>query len=138
MAKLRAEGSDDIKVISALIQDGITRASDIAFLKEERRFVIVFNRFLWEKKKRFLRPAQPERVRCALRIDFVDDAKFSGFQLGKQDTTLNLLSLSTQGNLLLITCASQAAIKLHVEVLDVTLEDISDPWPVKSRPNHQA
>ena len=68
MVKLRAEGSEDIKVISALLQDGITRASDIAFLKEERRFVILFNRFLWEKKKRFLRPTRPERIRCALRI----------------------------------------------------------------------
>jgi hypothetical protein len=134
--KIRAEGEGDIKILSSLLQDGLVRASDIAYVEKERRFVILFNRYRWEKKKRFLRPRRPERVRSALRFDFVDKAQFVGFKPGDEDLVLNMLSLSGEDGTLLLTFAGKAAVKLGTEVIDITLEDVSDPWPAKSEPRH--
>jgi len=134
--KIRAEGDGDIKILSSLLQDGLVRASDITYLEKERRFVLLFNRFRWEKKKRFLLPRRPERVRAALRFDFVDKVQFTGFKPGDEHLVLNVLSLVGEENCLILTLAGKSAIKIGTEVVDITLEDISDPWPAKSEPRH--
>lgn len=134
--KIRAEGAGDIKILSTLLQDGLVRASDITYLEKERRFVLLLNRFRWEKKKRFLMPRRPERVRAALRFDFVDKVQFTGFKPGDEHLVLNILSLVGEENCLILTFAGKSAIKIGTEVVDITLEDISDPWPAKSEPRH--
>ena len=134
--KIRAEGDGDIKILSSLLQDGLVRASDIAYLEKERCFVLLFNRYRWEKKKRFFLARRPERVRAALRFDFVDKVQFTGFKPGDEHLVLNMLSLAGEDGSLLLSFAGKAAVKLGSEVVDITLEDISDPWPAKSEPRH--
>ena len=134
--KIRAEGDGDIKILSSLLQDGLVRASDITYLEKERRFALLLNRFRWEKKKRFLLPRRPERVRAALRFDFVDKVQFTGFKPGDEHLVLNILSLSGEENCLILTFAGKPAIKIDAEVVDIILEDISDPWPAHSEPRH--
>ncbi|MGB0844141.1 MAG: DUF2948 family protein [Alphaproteobacteria bacterium] len=46
--RLRATSAEDTDVISTLMQDAIIRVRDIKFLKNESRFVGMFNRFRWE------------------------------------------------------------------------------------------
>tara|TARA_A100001015_G_scaffold288044_1_gene358504 strand:- start:1550 stop:1783 length:234 start_codon:yes stop_codon:yes gene_type:complete len=46
--KLNATTEDDLKVISAHLQDSITQAENIVHLKKNRIFLIQFNRFMWE------------------------------------------------------------------------------------------
>ncbi|MDJ0945455.1 MAG: DUF2948 family protein [Kiloniellales bacterium] len=46
--KLRARDPEDLRVLSACLQDALVPLADIAFLKPERRFVLVVNRFMWE------------------------------------------------------------------------------------------
>ena len=46
--KLNAISEEDIKVISAHLQDSITQVKNIAHLKKNRIFLIQFNRFMWE------------------------------------------------------------------------------------------
>ena len=46
--KLRASTTEDIKVISAHLQDAITQSSDMINLKKNRIFILQFNRFMWE------------------------------------------------------------------------------------------
>ena len=46
--KLNATSEEDLKVISAHLQDSITHVKNIAHLKKNRIFLIQFNRFMWE------------------------------------------------------------------------------------------
>ena len=46
--KLSAASNEDLRVISAHLQDSITQISNIAHLKKNKIFLIQFNRFMWE------------------------------------------------------------------------------------------
>lgn len=47
--KLRARDAADMDVIAACVQDALVPLRDIRWMKREKRFVIVLNRFLWER-----------------------------------------------------------------------------------------
>ena len=46
--KLNGTSEDDVKVISAHLQDSIANTSDIANLKKNRILLMQLNRFMWE------------------------------------------------------------------------------------------
>ena len=46
--KLLANSEEDLRVISAHLQDSITQVKNVAHLKKNRIFLIQFNRFMWE------------------------------------------------------------------------------------------
>ena len=46
--KLSAASSEDLRVISAHLQDSITQVKYIAHLKKNRIFLLQYNRFMWE------------------------------------------------------------------------------------------
>ena len=46
--KLSATSDEDLRVISAHLQDSITQIANIAHLKKNKIFLIQFNRFMWE------------------------------------------------------------------------------------------
>ena len=46
--KLLANNTNDLKVISAHLQDSILTTKNIANLKKNRLFLLEFNRFMWE------------------------------------------------------------------------------------------
>jgi hypothetical protein len=48
--KLRARDLEDMAVIASVLQDALVPLRDVAFLKREKRFVMVVNRFRWEEK----------------------------------------------------------------------------------------
>ena len=50
--KLLGNSLEDLKVISAHLQDSITQVKGIAHLKKNRIFLIQFNRFMWEDVER--------------------------------------------------------------------------------------
>ena len=46
--KLSATSNEDLRVVSAHLQDSITQVANIAHLKKNKIFLIQFNRFMWE------------------------------------------------------------------------------------------
>ena len=46
--KLIGKNQEDLKVISAYSQDSIVNIKDIIFLKKNRTFIMITNRFMWE------------------------------------------------------------------------------------------
>ena len=46
--KLIAKTEDDLRVVSAHLQDSIVNVSDIASLKKNKIFLMQLNRFMWE------------------------------------------------------------------------------------------
>src|SRR5581483_7546374 len=86
---LAAQDAEDLKVISAALQDAVARVGDLVWLPKTRRFAALFNRFKWEaatgKRSRNL------RVRSGLRIDSVLSAKSYKINRGAPDAVLSLL-----------------------------------------------
>ena len=46
--KLIGKNQEDLKVISAYLQDSIVKIKDIVFLKQNRTFIMIVSRFMWE------------------------------------------------------------------------------------------
>ena len=46
--KLLGKNQEDLKIISAYLQDSILIVKDIVFLKQNRTFIMIVNRFMWE------------------------------------------------------------------------------------------
>ena len=46
--KLIGANRDDLKVISAYLQDSVIAVNDIVYLKKNKTFIMIANRFMWE------------------------------------------------------------------------------------------
>ena len=68
--KLIAKTNEDLRVISAHLQDSIVKTSDIANLKKNRIFLMQLNRFMWEDvEKGVFR--KNKRIRTVLKFENV-------------------------------------------------------------------
>ncbi len=138
---LGALDAEDLKVISALVQDAVFVAADMSWTPAGRRFAILLNRFRWEDKGG--ERHGPERVRSLLVVDEVLRVASQGVPHRDADTILSLLSVDFEpgedgtGHILL-TLAGDGAIRLEVEALGVTLKDVTRPYraPSGRAPSH--
>lgn len=139
---LAAEDGDDLKAISALLQDAVLTLADMAFLQKARRFALVLNRYRWEADEKGRNAKTGTRIRAGLHVENVLKAESTGIAQDKKDTILSLLALTFEGDTeaggtLTLTFSAGKAIRLTVEALDVTLDDLSETWPAKGRPEHE-
>src|SRR5215472_10140105 len=92
--KLRAEDADDLAVLSACLQDAVVAVRDLAYLVEDRTFVLVASRFRWERwRPRGRRDARFERILCAFAFEEVAAVSYRGFRRSEEDRILSLLSI---------------------------------------------
>ncbi|GAA3865310.1 DUF2948 family protein [Celeribacter arenosi] len=144
--RLKALDSDDLTVISALVQDAIVPMGEISFDATARRFAMLLNRFRWEDLVAAEKRARPvERVQAVLVFDDVIAAQSAGLEAGDKDTVISILAITftpkTDGmGRVEITLAGDGAIALDLEALDVTLKDVTRPYLAPSRltPDHDA
>lgn len=138
--KLRAVDEEDLKVVSACLQDAVAPIADMAFLPAERSFVLVVSRFRWEA----LGGVMYERVLCGIRIEGVERVRLRGFDLRDRDRMLDLLAVepvydapgAAVPGALVLYFAGSAAIRLEVRNWLCHLEDIGEPWPTTRCPFH--
>jgi hypothetical protein len=141
--KLIALDADDLKVISAHLQDAVLKVGDIAYLPRERRFAAIGNRFDWTEAL-----AGPNgkadtfvRRRAALRFERVLGAQVQGIDLARKDAVLELLAIAfeagdaPQGHVTL-HFAGGGAIRLEVECIEAELKDLGPVWSSVSMPRH--
>ena len=70
--KLIAKTEEDLRVVSAHLQDSIVNVSDIANLKKNKIFLMQLNRFMWEDvEKGVFR--KNKRIRTVLKFEGVMD-----------------------------------------------------------------
>ena len=53
--KLLALDDEDLRVVSAHVQDAVLRVADIDYRPAEKRIVLAMNRFVWEAPRRLFR-----------------------------------------------------------------------------------
>lgn len=135
--RLMARDAEDLKVFSALLQDAVVRAGDMAFLAEEKRFAMIVNRFRWEE------PEARERVRTGVHFDGVLSAKLRGFDPSEKDQPLSLLAIrfvpaeDGLGGEAHLVFAGSAEAALQVETLEAAMADIGKPWKAAATPLHR-
>ena len=90
--KLIGKNQDDLKVLSAYLQDSIVNVKDIAFLKKNRTFVMIVNRFMWEDvEKGIFR--QSKRIRCAVKFEQVLNVKSLNINQKNKNEPLEYLAI---------------------------------------------
>jgi hypothetical protein len=141
---LGAIEAEDLKVISALVQDAVFPATEMTWRPGQHRFGLLLNRFRWEDLEAAKKRGRPvERVQSLLVVENVLGVASNGVDRRDPDLVLSLLSLDwhpgedAAGELHLIL-AGDGAIRLRLEALEVTLKDVTRPYVAPSRkvPGH--
>tara|TARA_B100001094_G_C17858399_1_gene636166 strand:+ start:88 stop:531 length:444 start_codon:yes stop_codon:yes gene_type:complete len=139
--KLIAKTDEDLRVISAHLQDSIVKTSDIANLKKNRIFLMQLNRFMWEDvEKGVFR--KNKRIRTVLKFENVLRVTSKNVNQKKKERFLDFLAIETikmpdknyEMNLIF---SGDVIIKIVTEAIEVTLDDQGKPWESKNKPRHK-
>jgi hypothetical protein len=143
--KLIALDAEDLAVLSAHLQDAVLRVEDIAYLKGEKRFAAIANRFDWgEAASKHRSKNSFIRRRSGLRFERVLNAKISQLDLKAKDTVLSLLGIEfkpaneaegPEGHITL-NFSGGGAIRLEVECIEAELTDLGGAWTTRRKPEH--
>ncbi len=139
--KLMAKTSEDLRVISAHLQDSIVKTNDIANLKKNRIFLMQLNRFMWEDiEKGVFR--KNKRIRTVLKFENVISVKSKNINQGKADRfldflTIDTLQMSDKSYEINLIFSGDIIVKLIVEAIEATLDDQGSPWESKNKPRHK-
>ncbi len=125
----------DLDIISSMVQDSIILKENMTYLKKQRTFILLANRFKWEEVHK------KERIYSIIRFQGVLRVKTRSLNTQKQNLPLELLAINYQtdgGNLMHIYLhfAGGAIIDLEVECVECVLKDLSEPWKTNTIPDH--
>ncbi|MBL8708312.1 MAG: DUF2948 family protein [Rhodospirillaceae bacterium] len=153
--RIMAKDADDLAIVAACLQDALVPVSEIQFLPDEQRFIMLLNRFRWER-----RPAgragqgsaeagdasfhdaddyfdTEQRIHCGLCIDKVAAVRSRGIDLKKRGAFLSLLTLQHDGANLNLVFSGGGVVQLSITELSVFMRDMGEGWPTQWRPEHR-
>ena len=139
--KLIARTEDDLRVISAHLQDAIANVLDIANLEKNKIFLMQLNRFMWEDvEKGVFR--KNKRIRTVLKFENVVKVHSKNINQLKKDQFLDFLTIETiqmpdNNYEMKIVFAGDSMIRIISEVIEVTLDDQGQAWDTKNIPKHK-
>jgi hypothetical protein len=141
--KLRAEDADDLAVISACLQDALVAVRDLAFVPQDRTFLMAANRFRWEGAAPTERAdAVYQRILCGITFGAVAGVSYIGFRRSEDDRILSLLAIRPwhdgEGDAIRLEFSGGAAIRLDVARIVCHAQDLGEPWPTQWQPRHDA
>jgi len=140
--KLIARTEEDLRVISAHLQDSIASVLDIANLKKNKIFLMQLNRFMWEDvEKGVFR--KNKRIRTILKFENVIKILSKNINQSHKEKFLDFLAIETNvtpdnNYEMRIIFAGDLVIKVISEVIEVTLDDQGESWDTKNKPRHKA
>jgi len=138
---LAAEDAEDLEIISARLQDAVTKVKDLVYLPSSQRFAALFNRFVWEKAGS---RAGNTRVQSGLSFARVLSVKAQNLRRDAPEAVVSLLAIrftpkgtEDPGGEVELVFAGGGALKLDVECIEASLSDISGEWAALGRPAHE-
>jgi|TARA_B110001452_G_scaffold264875_1_gene268609 hypothetical protein len=140
--KLIARTDDDLRVISAHLQDSIADIKNIANLKKNNIFLMQLSRFMWEDvEKGVFR--KNKRIRTILKFDNVLEVNSKNISQSSKEKFLDFLAIESYQMIdknyeMKLIFSGDAIIKIIAEVIEVTLDDQGSPWDTKNKPKHKA
>ena len=138
--KLIAKTEEDLRVVSAHLQDSIVNVADIASLKKNNIFLMQLNRFMWEDvEKGVFR--KNKRIRTVLKFENVLRVVSKNINQQIKDKFLDFLAIETNitpdnNYEMKIIFAGDSIIRIISEVIEVTLDDQGEAWNTKNKPKH--
>ncbi len=153
--KLTAMDAEDLRVVAACLQDSLTRMAELTYLPRERRFVAVFNRFMWETlddgDKAPVNGTLYHRISSGIHFNGVLAVKMQGIQRTAKEAYLSLLTMALEDGdsasqdhpdgardqIITLVFAGGGHIRLEVECIDCALSDLGAPWTTQNLPKHE-
>ena len=139
--KLIGKNIEDLKTISAYCQDSIVKIKDIVHLKENKIFIAMLSRFMWEDiEKGVFR--NYKRIKSVLKFNFIEKVLVKNINQQQKNRNLELLAIKSnynQNNLYdtSLIFSGNNIILLKSEEIDVMLDDQEYFWEVKRFPKHK-
>lgn len=130
---LMAEDEQDLRILSALLQDAILPASEMSYDPRGRTLALLLNRFRWEDADQAAAEGRDyERVRSVLLIRDVQRVLSDGISRDA-DTVLELLAMVWQPGpdgtgRLLLEFAGDGTLAAELECINVDLRDVTRPY----------
>ena len=139
--KLIGNNYEDLKVISACIQDSIVAVKDMVFLEQNRIFVMMINRFMWENIERETL-GQNKRIRCAVKFEEVLKVRSKEINQRSKNKRLECLAIKcnkikNNNYEIKIFFAGDSIITLISEDIEVIMHDLGKAWNVRHIPKHK-
>lgn len=136
--KLLALDEEDLRILSAHAQDAVVRVSDMGYVRADKRFALLLNRFAWEATAK---GGTAHRKRAVLRFERVLSARVSGIDQTARDGVLELLAIAFEpgeapSGRVLLTFAGGGAVQLEVECIEAWLHDLGAAWAAAGTPAH--
>ena len=139
--KLIGKNIEDLKTISAYCQDSIVKIKDLIYLKENKIFIMMLSRFMWEDiEKGVFR--NYKRIKSVLKFNFIENVLAKNINQQQKNRNLELLAIKSnynQNNLYNINLifSGNGIVLLKSEETDVMLDDQKYFWEVKYSPKHK-
>ena len=139
--KLIARTEEDLRVVSAHLQDAIVNISDIANLEKNKIFLMRLNRFMWEDvEKGVFR--KNKRISTIIKFENVIKVHSKNINQKKKDKFLDFLTIETNkmpdnNYEMKIVFSGDLIIRVISEVIEVTLDDQGEAWDTKNMPKHK-
>ena len=139
--KLIGKNIEDLKTISAYCQDSIVKIKDLIYLKENKIFIMMLSRFMWEDiEKGIFR--NYKRIKSVLKFNFIERVSAKNINQQQKNRNLELLAIKSnynQNNLYdtSLIFSGNNIILLKSEEIDVMLDDQDYFWEVKHSPKHR-
>jgi len=140
--KLIARTVEDLRVVSAHLQDSIANVSDIANLKKNKILLMQLNRFMWEDvEKGVFR--KNKRIRTILKFENVLNVLSKNINQSKKDKFLDFLAIESNimpdnNYEMKLIFAGDSIIRIISEAIEVTLDDQGESWDTKNKPKHKS
>jgi hypothetical protein len=131
--RLRAADAEDLAVIAACLQDARATLQEMAWLKDDRRFVTAFTRY-----RRELHPDPRScegltEVMSVLTFDGIDEVKHRGLAPDTPEDLVLLTIATAPGRTHLVhielVFQGEAAIQLRTDAIAARIEDFGEPCP---------
>ena len=139
--KLLGKSLEDLKTISAYLQDSIVILKDIIFLEKNNIFILMLSRFMWEDAEKGIF-RENKRIKCVLKFNQVLKVISKNINQKNKNFFFELLAIKTivmenQNFNINLIFAGDSIITIFTEEIDVLMDDLGDPWVVKKAPKHK-
>jgi len=139
--KLIGRNIQDLRTISAYCQDSIIKINDLIYLKENKIFIMMLSRFMWEDiEKGVFR--NYKRIKSVLKFNFIEGVLAKNINQQQENRNIELLAIKSnynQDNLhdINLIFSGNSIILIKAEEIDVILDDQEFFWEVKHSPKHK-
>ena len=120
LAKIIAKDPNGLQVISACCSGGKVKVDEIKFLKKNKIFLLLIERFNKEKNSK-------KKIRSICKWEFIDQVKSKNIDQNNKDSILELIAINLfkveEKFEISLLFKNKAFITLFTEVLEATLQD---------------